>query len=282
MKTQRWRHGLILLVCVLSLGGCTVRLLYNWLDWAIAWKVDDYFDLTSAQSRVLKQQVAGLLRWHRTEQLPQYVLALRELSSDLKTPLTEQQVEHHLQTFERLSRQLADGLKGPANKVAVTLTDDQVKNFTKERWNKLGKDRAEYREQGGVKVYNSFKRKLEKNLKNWIGDLTPAQQPLVAQSAQWQQQYYATWLDHQTCWVQAIERMLAQRGKPEFETELVNVLLKGSELGDGRFKQYIDDSHARSVKWFAALTASLTDRQRQTLRDKIDDLASDLESLNPR
>ena len=51
----------VLLLLSLSLSGCAVRLLYNWLDWAIEWKLDDYFSLTRAQSRALDAQVGPLL-----------------------------------------------------------------------------------------------------------------------------------------------------------------------------------------------------------------------------
>ncbi|MFB0954292.1 MAG: hypothetical protein QMB70_07390, partial [Aeromonadaceae bacterium] len=61
---------------------------------------------------------------------------------------------------------------------------------------------------------------------------------------------------------------------------LVAVVLKGNELGDGRFKQYVADSRARSIRWFAALSASLNDEQRQYLREKLSELAADLEALS--
>ena len=111
-------------------------------------------------------------------------------------------------------------------------------------------------------------------------DLDPAQQPLIEQSSQWQRQYYASWLDYQEVWVQAVEKTLAARGTPEFERGLVLVLLNGDELGDGRFRQYLADSRARSVTWFAALSASLTPRQREELRGRLSDLAADLEALH--
>lgn len=277
---RSWRHLVMIVCCLFLLSGCAVRMLYNWLDWAIVWKLDDYFDLSRKQKNVLGEQVDELLQWHRKQALPDYVVALRALSFDLRRPLTEAEVEHHLQTFERLSRQLAEGLKTPANRFAVVLTDEQIQQFVHERWKKLREQRDEFKEKNGQKVYASFKKKLEKNLRNWIGDLDPAQQPLIEQSSQWQRQYYASWLDYQEVWVQAVEKTLAARGTPEFERGLVLVLLNGDELGDGRFRQYLADSRARSVTWLPALSASLTPRQREELRGRLSDLAADLEALH--
>lgn len=92
----------ILLLLSLSLSGCAVRLLYNWLDWAIEWKLDDYFSLTRQQSKALDAQVGPLLQWHRREALPRYVRALRSLSFDLRHPLSEAQVAQYMDTFEQL------------------------------------------------------------------------------------------------------------------------------------------------------------------------------------
>ena len=270
----------ILLLLSLSLSGCAVRLLYNWLDWAIEWKLDDYFSLTRQQSKALDAQVGPLLQWHRREALPRYVRALRSLSFDLRHPLSEAQVAQYMDTFEQLMQQLADGLKQPANRFATTLTDAQIQDFMAERWEKQRDQREEFAEQNGIKVYKSFQRKLEKNLDTWLGSVEPAQRSLIAQSSQWQRQYYGSWLEYQEVWLQALERTLAARGTPAFESGLVAVVLKGNELGDGRFKQYVADSRARSIRWFAALSASLNDEQRQYLREKLSELAADLESLS--
>ena len=51
MVMKRWSL-VCCLFCSLLLTGCAVRLLYNWLDWAISWKMDDYFSLSRQQSRL--------------------------------------------------------------------------------------------------------------------------------------------------------------------------------------------------------------------------------------
>jgi len=271
---------IVLLLVPLLLTGCAVRMLYNWLDWAIAWKLDDYFELSSQQSSELDRQVAQILQWHRREALPGYVRVLRSLSFDLRRPLTEAEVASYLQTFEQLMRQLAEGVQEPANRFAVTLTDEQVRRFMAERWKKQQEQRKEFAQEHGNKVYASFQRKLEKNLDQWLGDVESAQQPLIDQSSQWQRQYYGTWLDYQEVWLKALEQTLAQRGQPGFGAGLVAVVVKGDEVGDGRFKQYVADSRQRSIQWFTALSTSLSDEQRQYLRRKLSELAADLEALS--
>lgn len=276
---KRWPL-LCCLLCSLLLSGCAVRLLYNWLDWAISWKMDDYFSLSRQQSRLLDDEIQGLLKWHRKEALPRYVQALRTLSFDLRQPLSEREVEYHMGVFENLLKELAEGLQEPANRFAASLTDEQVRSFMAERLKKQAKLRQEWRDDGASEVHGDFVRKLEKNMDNWLGSVDPSQQPLIQTWADWQQKYYPNWLDYQDVWLQALQKTLNARGKPEFGPEMVQVLIKGRELGNGRFIKYVDASRALSVRWFSQLSASLTDEQRVHLRNRLSELASDLESLS--
>lgn len=149
-----------------------------------------------------------------------------------------------------------------------------------ERLKKQAKLRQEWRDDGASEVHGDFVRKLEKNMDNWLGSVDPSQQPLIQTWADWQQKYYPNWLDYQDVWLQALQKTLNARGKSEFGPEMVQVLIKGRELGNGRFIKYVDASRALSVRWFSQLSASLTDEQRVHLRNRLSELASDLESLS--
>ena len=276
---KRWRWSWLCLLIPLLLSGCAVRLLYNWLDWAIAWKMDDYFSLSRQQSRLLDQEVQTLLQWHRQAALPRYVAALRALSFDLRRPMSESEVEHHMQVFEGLLRELAEGLRQPANHFAASLSDEQVASFMVERREKQQKLREEWSKEGAAEVHKDFVRKLEKNMRDWLGEVDPVQQPLIQTWADWQQRYYPNWLDYQDVWLLSLDKTLQARGTPAFEPEMVQVLVKGRDLGNGRFAQYVDESRRLSIQWFSKLSASLTEDQRSYLRGKLSELASDLEAL---
>ena len=279
MVMKRWSL-VCCLFCSLLLTGCAVRLLYNWLDWAISWKMDDYFSLSRQQSRLLDDEVQNILKWHRKNALPRYVNALRTLSFDLRHPLSEREVEYHVGVFEALLKELAEGLKEPANRFAASLTDEQIASFMAERLSKQAKLRKEWQENGAADVHDDFVRKLKKNMENWLGEIDPSQEPLIQTWADWQQKYYPNWLDYQDVWLQAMGNTLKARGTPAFEPELVQVLIKGRELGDGKFIRYVDASRQLSIRWFSQLSASLTDEQRKHLRGRLSELASDLDALS--
>ena len=89
-------------------------------------------------------------------------------------------------------------------------------------------------------------------------------------------------LSHRPQWptTAKVGKTLKARGTPAFEPELVQVLIKGRELGDGKFIRYVDASRQLSIRWFSQLSASLTDEQREHLRGRLSELASDLDALS--
>ncbi len=278
---RRWRRWCWLLVPLL-LAGCTVRLLYSWLDWIIPWKLDDYFQLTSVQRTLLDTELEALLRWHRQHELPGYVVTLRALSHDLSRPLSERETEAYFIRFEQALARLSQGIAPPANRLAASLSEQQVAYFLQSRREKQQTRRQEWAREEGPKVQRDYVRKLEKNYQRWLGGIEPGQRPQTRRWADWQRQHYPRWLDYQDAWLAALVETLERRGTPAFETGFVAVLQDGKSLGAGRFAGLAAAYRANTITMLSELSASLTPRQRRHLRDMLSDVANDLDALRPR
>ena len=74
---------LLLIGCATSVTGCGVKLAYNNLDRFIRWSMDDYMDLDAKQDAFFKAELASMLYWHRTTQLPTYARAIRDFDGQL-------------------------------------------------------------------------------------------------------------------------------------------------------------------------------------------------------
>ena len=61
---SRLRSVLLVLVSVLFLTSCTAKVSYRFLDWVIAWSVDDYVDWDRTQQAAFDQRLEAILRWH--------------------------------------------------------------------------------------------------------------------------------------------------------------------------------------------------------------------------
>ena len=69
------------LLLALALAGCSVaRVAYTNAPPAIAWMVDDWFDLQDGQRDWVKERAARLIAWHRVSELPEYERFLQEIA----------------------------------------------------------------------------------------------------------------------------------------------------------------------------------------------------------
>lgn len=277
---NQWRRRWLVLLMALLVSGCAVRLAYNWLDFVIGWKLDDYFELDRRQQRALDDELEPLLAWHRQQELPGYARLLRNLSADLAGPLTASQIGQYLDDWEAATLRLAERLQQPANRVAALLSDQQVAAFMAERRRKQAERRQDWQSGGLAKVQRDAMRKLERDIERWFGRMEPQQRQLITEWARWQQQYYPLWLDYQEQWLDTLEQTFAQRGTPQFGPALVEVVINSGRVGGGRFSRHVADSRQQWIAWAARLSASLTTEQRHQIRSQLDELAGDLEALS--
>ena len=92
----------LLVVLVLSLGACTAKVSYRFLDWIIAWSVDDYIDWNNQQQQQFDRVVADLLTWHQRTQLKRYSEFLAQLQRDLSEPLSRELLTARMDEAEQL------------------------------------------------------------------------------------------------------------------------------------------------------------------------------------
>ena len=82
MRDRTTKFCLIVLGCLL-ISSCSLRWSYNFLDWLVAWEVDEYVSLDPQQKKQLNNNVAQFHQWHRQTQLPLYAEFLKQLESQL-------------------------------------------------------------------------------------------------------------------------------------------------------------------------------------------------------
>ncbi|MGL4505596.1 MAG: DUF6279 family lipoprotein, partial [Aeromonas sobria] len=123
---------------------------------------------------------------------------------------------------------------------------------------------------------------MNKRLVFWIGEVKPAQAPLVAQWAEWQYELMPPWLDFQESWTRELERLMKQRQSPDFTRELTDLLAEGDGLMDGRFTGYTEQSRQRTVNWLSAMSQSLDLAQRTHLYTLLKGYARDFDQMTSR
>lgn len=175
---RQFRKILILIAVSLSFFGCIKafsKVAYNTLlPQIILNRIDQFFDLSSEQTKYLKARIAVHHQWHRTTQLKLYLADLKDLRgrfaaglthADL-TWLTERLTTHRNALFLRVIPDLVNVLQ--------TLSDEQITYLQK----KLAKENKELEEKLNRPL--SVRQKEEfglivKQVEDWAGSLSDAQ-----------------------------------------------------------------------------------------------------------
>ncbi|MGE6109597.1 DUF6279 family lipoprotein [Aeromonas sobria] len=274
-KTRVWLAGLACLLLV----GCATRVIYYWLDSAIIWQLDDYFSLDRSQKTLLDSEVKGLMAWHRQHELPLYARDLDALAKAVASPMTPAQVTLHLdRTQASLTRTLENAIPRTV-RLARTLTDAQVAHFMVDRVKRQQERQHDFTTESKTGMQQEFQDKLRERLAFWIGKVKPAQEPLIAQWAEWQYEMMPPWLEFQGAWTRELDRLMKQRQSPDFGKELTRLLQQGDGLMDGRFTGYTDQSRQRTIQWLSDLSQSLDLSQRAHLYTLLKEYAEDFETM---
>ncbi|UNP90514.1 DUF6279 family lipoprotein [Aeromonas encheleia] len=281
VTTFSWRQPRswsLLLLCLL-LTGCATRVIYYWLDSAIVWQLDDYFSLDRSQKKLLDSEVKGLMAWHRQHELPIYARDLDALAKAVASPMSPVQVEYHLDKVQgSLTRTLENAIPRTV-RLARTLTDAQVAHFMTDRVKRQQERQHDFATESREEMLKGFREKMNERLRFWIGRVKPAQEPLIAQWAEWQYEMMGPWLEFQGAWSLELDRLMKQRQSPDFGKELTRLLQQGDGLMDGRFTGYTDQSRQRTIKWLSDLSQSMDLSQRAHLYSLLKDYAEDFAAM---
>jgi hypothetical protein len=170
------RHASIwlALAALVTLSGCsTIKLVYNNSDDLIYWWLDGYADLQGEQKQFTRDALSDLQRWHRQQQLPEYVALLKRMQALAPNDITPAQVcaatEDMKSSFIRVLRhmepasaQLASQLK-PEQLRSVRQRFDKTNKTWKEDWlDPDAEDRLRYRTKQATNRLEDFYGRLDK------------------------------------------------------------------------------------------------------------------------
>ena len=173
----------VLLLLSLSLYGCGafVRTAYNHSDTAVRFMASDYFDVAGPQTVLVDGGVERFHAWHRREELPRYAVLFEEAAGRINRGLQRDDVQWALENMRARYRILADRAIDDALPALLTLNGDNLAALEAKFSEKNEEFSDEFlsgdatdRERAQIKAY-------EKRLSDWVGDLQPAQERLIAE-----------------------------------------------------------------------------------------------------
>jgi hypothetical protein len=269
---------------LLVVSGCGPKLLYPHLNWLIPFYVDDYISLNREQSSLLEERLARVLDWHCRTQLPAYARSLEELTKDLKDPLyplsyerlqyySNQLTIHWRELSKKIGPQMAD--------ILATASDEQLAEMFQNLEKRNNKYKSEYVDIPLNELEKKRKKRLAKDLKQWISRLTPEQKQAVSDWSAQIKPLATDGLRYRESILTEFNNLLAKRRHdPNFKEAFVALLVNFDQMRALDYQKKIDYNTEVIFKLLIKIDRSLNPTQRAYLLKRIDSLAADFEKLS--
>ena len=279
MKKWSW-----VIVLSLFLTGCGTQFAYNNLDWLIHWYVDDFIDLNRTQTQVFDEDFKQWHQWHRSEELPKYHAHLQIIKAQIQDKsLTEVELEQHFLDVRGYWEALRDRVSPDLTAMATTLSEKQIEAL----FEQLQEDNDEQQEEHDEfyamsedeRSKDRFKR-LEKELKEWIGKLTPEQKSIVKRYQPEFKRNWQNWIDFHQTMRDAAKTLFDERAaNPNFEAQLQHLMTHPEAYRSEEMIANSDFNRALYSQLTAEVLLILTPKQTRRLIAKIEDYIEDFEVL---
>ncbi len=276
------------LAALVVLSGCsTLKLAYNQSDDLIYWWLDGYADLQSEQKQFTRDALTDLQRWHRQQQLPEYVALLKRMQAMAPNDITPAQVcavtddmktsfIGVLRRIEPASAQLASQLNADQLR-SVRKRFDKTNKTWKEDWlDPDAEERLRFRTKQATNRLEDFYGRLDKPqrevLHQWLS--TSLFDPALS---------YAERERRQADTMQTLQRM-AQEGSTANKQGQAQALLRGLidrsfNSPNERYRTYNRELWNENCVGFAKLHNSTTPAQRQRMLEALRGYEQDFKTL---
>lgn len=271
----------IVLFLPLILSGCSSTFAYNNLDWLLYWYLDDYVELDKAQKKQFDGKLEQWLAWHRKEELVTYHAQLEALRARIKEgPLSAQEWRAELNKGRDHWIRLRDRIAPELVTFAKLLSDEQVEElFAALEKDNLDEeeDRAESDEQERLK---DRKKRIEKQLKGYVGKLSKDQKALVAEYSPQFRSTFDDWLMYRRKIQAQAKSLLEQRNTlADFEAQLLYLIANPEDYQHEQYKadRAFNDNLVDSM--LEAFSLTLSQKQLRRIDSEIEDFLDDLNDL---
>jgi hypothetical protein len=273
------------LAALLGLSGCsTLKVVYNNSEDLMYWWLDSYADLQDNQKQFTRDALADLQRWHRQQQLPEYVVLLKRMQAMAPNDITPAQVcavtEDMKTSFVTLLRfvepantKLASQLK-PEQLASIRKRFDKTNKTWKEDWlDPNAEERLSYRTKQATNRLEDFYGRLDKPqrdvLHKWLSE--SIFDPKLS---------YAERERRQADSMQTFQRMTQEGGATAQAQALLRGLTERSfNSPNERYRAYNRELWNENCEGFAKLHNSTTPAQRQRMVEALRGYEQDFKTL---
>jgi hypothetical protein len=268
-----------LLVCsLLLLSACSsTTFIYNRLDFILPWYLDDYAELNREQDKYLDELLSPFLAWHRSEELPRYLLILEQIDSSLDRQLEPDDVADIAAELEaawyRLEGEALDWLLD----LGAELSDEQVQDFLAELQEQQSDYEKKYLKRSDEDFREDSYDSLLDNMQDYLGRLDSKQRAVLREASEGLMRSDRTWLTERAAWLERLGVMMQR--EPGWQQRIRDASAAKDETVAAEYRRIYEHNTRVIYRAVADTLNSRSNKQDRRLRGKLDDLREDLQTL---
>jgi len=266
-----------LLFSLIFLVGCsTTTFVYNRIDFLLPWYLESYVDLNREQKQDLKELLIPFFKWHREEELPNYLAIIEELELTLDASIEFESIAEITNDVEESWFRLEDRMLLWGIPMARDLSDDQIAEFLQTMKTKTLQSENEYLSRNLQTYQNDNYKRLRKNLRRFMGSLNKDQLDLINAASKKMIRVDGQWIDNRKALIEKLKVILER----EYGWELA---LENITHRDDLVAQNYRETYAHNISVSQNLLVEVlnlrTDKQDQKLRTQLAKYKTDIKNL---
>lgn len=153
----------------------STKIIYNYGDLLASWQLDKYFELTDEQEDWIEQRVEGHLQWHRSEELPKYLIFLQNIQQKASDGVSMQELDFAFARYNEFLYRSMERLIPDASLFLSQIDDSQIDHLEK----KMLEENQQIEEDAKDKTpEDRFKKRREnfwEQMEEWFGEFNEQQ-----------------------------------------------------------------------------------------------------------
>ena len=280
----KWHVILIALVIFVMTSCSQMRFLYDYADWYIMYKIDDYFDLNDIQEDQLEEQVELLHTWHRKEEIPRVVEFLKQVKSAFGNGFTEQNMPWIESEYQKLRHRIDDKISTDIVTFLTSLSKDQIKYF-KRRLDESNQGYEKLLRQDEDEWRKAELEKLIDRIEDWFGSLSDEQEKEIVVNFHAnvyfdKNDFVISYSRRKEMQKRIVDLLYQKKSTQEIRLYISAWFMDTSIFNTNQYKQVVKKRRQSWMKFWLVLNHQLTNKQKRYALDKLQGHIEDLESIH--
>lgn len=273
------------LACAGLFAGCsTIKLGYNNLDEIAYWWLDGYVDLEEGQSQRVREDLARLHLWHRTQELPKVSALLARLEQIAPADVTAAQVCGLVNEVRERFTAISEQAEPAAAALALGLSTAQLQQLERKYRRNDAEFRKEWIDTPSAELEDRRLKRIVERSENVYGRLDAAQRAAIRQRmAQARFDAQRTMVERQRRHADVLQTLRSMAGQPmpsaQARRQVRELLARSLESPDAGYRAFQQGMVDQACADLAALHNSTTAMQREAAVRRLRAWQRDLSEL---